>query len=98
FHFHMKTSNKANSNKVKKRSGDHDNSHAMWREVYEQPVAIEKTIAKHLKDDIIFPGELNPIEAALLTFEKIIIAASGSSRHAGLAGEIMIVELFGGAL
>jgi glucosamine--fructose-6-phosphate aminotransferase (isomerizing) len=75
-----------------------DFSHAMRREIYEQPVAIENTIAKHLKDDIIFPGELNPIEGALLTFEKVIIAASGSSRHAGLAGEIMIEDLSGVAV
>ena len=70
----------------------------MRREIYEQPVAIENTIAKHLKNDIIFPGELNSIESALLTFEKIIIAASGSSRHAGLAGEIMIEDLSGVAV
>ena len=52
-------------------------SHAMRREIYEQPTAIAKTVAKHLKDDIIFPGELHVIESALLTFEKLIIAASG---------------------
>src|ERR1700720_2508196 len=91
----MKTSNKTNSNKVKKGAGNHDFSHAMRREIYEQPVAIEKTIAKHLKNDTIFPEELNTIEGALLTFEKVIIAASGSSRHAGLAGEIMIEDLSG---
>ena len=70
----------------------------MRREIYEQPEAIAKTIEKHLKDDIIFPGELNAIESALLTFEKLIIAASGSSRHAGLAGEIMIEDLSGVAV
>ena len=73
-------------------------SHAMRREIYEQPQAIAKTIAKHLKDDVIFPGELHAIESALLTFEKLIIAASGSSRHAGLAGEIMIEDLSGVAV
>jgi glucosamine--fructose-6-phosphate aminotransferase (isomerizing) len=73
-------------------------SHAMRREIYEQPAAIAKTVEKHLKDDIIFPGELHPIESALLTFEKLIIAASGSSRHAGLAGEIMIEDLSGVAV
>ena len=54
-------------------------AHAMRREIYEQPDAISRTIEKHLKDDIIFPGELQAIEGALLTFEKLIIAASGSS-------------------
>src|SRR5271163_1328098 len=73
-------------------------SHAMRREIYQQPQAIAKTIDQHLKDDILFPGELNAIESALLTFEKLIIAASGSSRHAGLAGEIMIEDLSGVAV
>ena len=73
-------------------------SHAMRREIYEQPQAIAKTIDKHLKDDTIFPGALKQIENALLTFEKLIIAASGSSRHAGLAGEIMIEDLSGVAV
>ncbi|MFZ0864657.1 MAG: SIS domain-containing protein [Candidatus Sulfotelmatobacter sp.] len=73
-------------------------SHAMRREIYEQPAAIAKTVEKHLKDDILFPGELHAIEGALLTFEKLIIAASGSSRHAGLAGEIMIEDLSGVAV
>ena len=73
-------------------------SHAMRREIYEQPEAISKTIAKHLQDDMIFPGALHPIESALLRFEKLIIAASGSSRHAGLAGEIMIEDLSGVAV
>lgn len=70
----------------------------MRREIYEQPTAIAKTIDKHLKEDIIFPGELLPLESALRTFEKLIIAASGSSRHAGLAGEIMIEDLSGVAV
>lgn len=73
-------------------------AHAMRGEIYEQPQAITKTVEKHLKNDIIFPGELQPIESALLTFEKLIIAASGSSRHAGLAGEIMIEDLSGVAV
>jgi glucosamine--fructose-6-phosphate aminotransferase (isomerizing) len=73
-------------------------AHAMRREIYEQPQAIAKTIEQHLKDDILFPGELHAIESALLTFEKLIIAASGSSRHAGLAGEIMIEDLSGVAV
>jgi glutamine---fructose-6-phosphate transaminase (isomerizing) len=73
-------------------------SHAMRREIYEQPQAIAKTVEQHLQNDILFPGELNAIDSALLTFEKLIIAASGSSRHAGLAGEIMIEDLSGVAV
>jgi glucosamine--fructose-6-phosphate aminotransferase (isomerizing) len=84
--------------KQKKNTTNHQFAHAMLREIYEQPVAISKTIQKHLKQDIIFPGELQTIEHALLTFDKLIIAASGSSRHAGLAGEIMIEDLSGVAV
>jgi glutamine---fructose-6-phosphate transaminase (isomerizing) len=84
--------------KRKKTTTDTKFTHAMRREIYEQPAAIAKTVEKHLKNDIIFPGELQPIESALLTFEKLIIAASGSSRHAGLAGEIMIEDLSGVAV
>src|SRR3954452_9347864 len=82
--------------KNKKDGTDQGHSHAMRREIYEQPNAIAKTIEKHLKDDIIFPGELHPVESALLSFEKLIVAASGSSRHAGLAGAIMIEDVSGG--
>ncbi len=79
-------------------TANHKFAHAMRREIYEQPQAIAETVRRHLKDDIIFPGELQAIESALLTFEKLIIAASGSSRHAGLAGEIMIEDLSGVAV
>jgi glucosamine--fructose-6-phosphate aminotransferase (isomerizing) len=82
----------------KKNAPQQQFAHAMRREIYEQPQAIAKTIAKHLKDDMIFPGELHAIESSLLTFSKLIIAASGSSRHAGLAGEIMIEDLSGMAV
>jgi len=85
--------NNANSNRSTNGS-----SHAMRREIYEQPQAIAKTVDQHLKNDILFPGTLHAIESALLTFEKLIIAASGSSRHAGLAGEIMIEDLSGVAV
>jgi glucosamine--fructose-6-phosphate aminotransferase (isomerizing) len=67
----------------------------MLREIYEQPRAIRETIRGNVEGDIIFPNSLNPIENALFAFKKIIIAASGSSRHAGLAGEIMIEDLAG---
>lgn len=82
----------------KKNTSNDKFAHAMRREIYEQPAAIARTLEQHLKNDIIFPGEIHAIEGALLTFEKLIIAASGSSRHAGLAGEIMIEDLSGVAV
>src|SRR5579863_8122258 len=73
-------------------------AHFMLREIYEQPQAIRETIRQNVDGDIIFPIALQPIENALFAFKKIIIAASGSSRHAGLAGEIMMEDLAGVAV
>ena len=63
--------------------------HQMLREIYQQPGTIRETIRLNVEGDVLFPEMLNPIENALLAFKKIIIAASGSSRHAGLVGEII---------
>jgi glutamine---fructose-6-phosphate transaminase (isomerizing) len=72
--------------------------HLMLKEIYEQPEAIEQTIQRHVSGGVIFPSELDPVASALPAFQKLIIAASGSSRHAGLAGEIMIEDLSGVAV
>ena len=65
----------------------------MLREIYEQPAAIRETIARNTSGGRIFPSALVPVEPALAALQKVIIAASGSSRHAGLAGEIVIEDL-----
>jgi len=69
--------------------------HAMLREIYEQPLAIRETIERNVEREIIFPGSFREIEGALAACKRVIIAASGSSRHAGLAGEIMMEDLAG---
>jgi glutamine---fructose-6-phosphate transaminase (isomerizing) len=69
--------------------------HAMLEEIYAQPESMRQTIEHNVKGDLIFPGAFAPIENALFAFTKIIIAASGSSRHAGLAGEIILEDLAG---
>jgi glutamine---fructose-6-phosphate transaminase (isomerizing) len=85
-------------------SGERENSqsrparsfpHRMLREIYEQPQAIRETIQRNVAGDDIFPTLLQGLEGSLASFKKIIIAASGSSRNAGLAGEIMIEDLAG---
>lgn len=73
-------------------------AHAMLREIYQQPEAIRETIRRNVEGDTIFPQAFQKIEGALQNFKKIIIAASGSSRHAGLAGEIMMEDLAGVAV
>jgi glucosamine--fructose-6-phosphate aminotransferase (isomerizing) len=73
--------------------------HFMLKEIYEQPQAIEQTIRRHVDgNNAIFPYELDAIERALQACSRIIIAASGSSRHAGLAGELMIEDMSGVAV
>src|ERR1700728_3044912 len=68
---------------------------SMLSEIYEQPHAIRECIRRNVQGDSIFTDALQPIDSAICAFKKIIIAASGSSRHAGLAGEIMMEDLAG---
>ncbi|HUO34985.1 MAG TPA: isomerizing glutamine--fructose-6-phosphate transaminase [Candidatus Acidoferrum sp.] len=83
---------------MNKRSDPTKFPHAMLQEIYEQPQAILETVRQNVDADVIFPNALQPIENALFAFKKIIIAASGSSRHAGLAGEIIMEDLAGVAV
>lgn len=82
----------------KKTSAPRKSDHAMLREIYEQPESIRETVRQNVDADVIFGTALQPIENALFAFKKIIITASGSSRHAGLAGEIMMEDLAGVAV
>jgi glutamine---fructose-6-phosphate transaminase (isomerizing) len=70
-------------------------SHAMLREIYEQPEAIEATLEKYLIEGSLNPEAFKDLAEALRGHERIVIAASGSSRHAGLAAEIMLEDLAG---
>jgi glutamine---fructose-6-phosphate transaminase (isomerizing) len=71
-----------------------DFSHAMLREIYEQPEALRRTLALYLN------GGLKPEWGEKLAgwvgpAGEILIAASGSSRHSGLYGEILLEDLCG---
>jgi glucosamine--fructose-6-phosphate aminotransferase (isomerizing) len=76
-------------------SGPHKFSHEMLREIYEQPAALDRTLAlylsgKALKSEVavMLAGWPNPAG-------EILIAASGSSRHSGLYAEILLEDLCG---
>jgi glucosamine--fructose-6-phosphate aminotransferase (isomerizing) len=69
--------------------------HAMLREIYEQPRALADTIEQYVPGGSTAAEMFQPVERAFGGRERLIIAASGSSRHAGLAGEIMIEDLAG---
>lgn len=79
------------------KSGDVDHGgqgfrRHMLREIYEQPAALERAILAHLGSSGLLGTQLDAIESSFRTARRIVIAASGSSRHAGLAGEIMLED------
>lgn len=68
----------------------------MIREIYEQPDAIRRVLADHLDGTGKIRLPQLPLTAAQIrSFSKITIAASGSSRHAGIAGEFMFERMAG---
>jgi glucosamine--fructose-6-phosphate aminotransferase (isomerizing) len=69
--------------------------HAMLREIYEQPQALAATIEHYVPGGASTAEVFQPVVEALGRRERLVIAASGSSRHAGLAGEIMLEDLAG---
>lgn len=68
--------------------------HAMLREIYDQPDALRATLAAFAEGDRLrteaFAGS-----AAALERDSLLIAASGSSRHAGLVGKVLLEQLAG---
>ena len=79
-------------------------AHEMLREIYEQPEAIRRTIALYTvagQDGLKKDGlELNPEFFTPLAewgnaHGEVLIMASGSSRHSGLAGEILLEDQCG---
>ena len=69
--------------------------HAMLREIFEQPAAIQRTLDLYLDGDGLKQDVFAPMEQWLNSRGEVLIAASGSSRHAGLAAEIVFEDLCG---
>lgn len=69
--------------------------HAMLREIYEQPDAIRRTIALYVSESSLNEAAFAPMAKWLNPRGEVLIAASGSSRHAGLAAEILLEDLCG---
>lgn len=67
----------------------------MLREIFEQPAAIRRTLDLYLGGPTLKPSAFAPIENWLNSRGEVLIAASGSSRHAGLAAEIIFEDLCG---
>jgi glucosamine--fructose-6-phosphate aminotransferase (isomerizing) len=70
--------------------------HYMLKEIFEQPKALEETIAprvSHETGGIRLAEEVRIGSDELRSIRRVNIVASGTSRHAGIAGQFMFQEL-----
>ena len=72
--------------------------HNMLKEIYEQPAAIEATLMHYLAGGTLDAEPFKQVAEALRGHERLVIAASGSSRHAGLAASPMPLSFREGPL
>jgi glucosamine--fructose-6-phosphate aminotransferase (isomerizing) len=67
----------------------------MLREIFEQPAALRRTLDLYLNQDSLKTEAFASLADWLNPRGEVLIAASGSSRHAGLAAEIILEDLCG---
>ena len=70
-------------------------AHEMLREIYEQPEAIRRTLALYVEGQELNPEFFPPLAKWGNAQGEVLITASGSSRHSGLAGEILLEDQCG---
>src|ERR1700753_4147023 len=68
-------------------------SYAMLREILEQPAVLAHVIAQYAPGTENAAAAFDTLVDAFARSERVLISASGSSRHAGLAAEIMLEDL-----
>jgi len=73
-------------------------SHAMLREIYEQPDALRRTLAIYVDASGLKPDVWAPLSDWSNEAGEVLIAASGSSRHSGLAAEVTLEDIAGMAV
>jgi len=69
--------------------------HAMLREIWEQPTAIRATLEHYVQEGHLSKSAFAGVQGWLNGRQKIVIAASGSSRHAGLTAELVLEDMAG---
>ena len=71
--------------------------HYMLKEIFEQPQGLRDTIAPRvaLEEGLVRLNDVRISADELCALRRINIVASGTSRHAGMAGQYMIQELVG---
>jgi glucosamine--fructose-6-phosphate aminotransferase (isomerizing) len=75
--------------------GERQFRHHMIKEIFEQPRGLKDTISPRLslEEGVVRIEELHLSANDLRALHRINIVASGTSRHAGMAGQFMIQEL-----
>jgi glutamine---fructose-6-phosphate transaminase (isomerizing) len=69
--------------------------HQMLREIYEQPQALSRTLSLYLSEKGLKQEVGAQLSSWIRPSGEVLIAASGSSRHSGLYGEILLEDLCG---
>ena len=69
--------------------------HFMLKEIYEQPRAVRDTVQGRISLDTgrVYMDEMDITPEEFKSFDRVLIAACGTSWHAGLAGKYMIEQL-----
>jgi glucosamine--fructose-6-phosphate aminotransferase (isomerizing) len=69
--------------------------HFMLKEIYEQPRAVRDTVQGRISLDTgrVYLDEMNITPQEFKAFDRVMIAACGTSWHAGLAGKYMLEQL-----
>ncbi len=67
--------------------------HWMLAEIYEQPDALRRTLERYVDDAGFREETAGPVRAWVARQRQLLIAASGSSRHAGLLAETLIEDV-----
>lgn len=70
-----------------------DFANDMLREIHEQPQALGRTLQLYLTGNALRTETIQRLKEWARPSDHVVIAASGSSRHAGLAGEMWLEEL-----
>src|ERR687889_840486 len=69
--------------------------HFMLKEIYEQPRAVSDTVQGRVSLDTgrVYMDEMDITPEEFKSFDRVLVAACGTSWHAGLAGKYMIEQL-----
>jgi glucosamine--fructose-6-phosphate aminotransferase (isomerizing) len=69
--------------------------HHMLREIHEQPTSLTAALGHYVRGAALDEASFGPVYQWFRDHHQIVFSASGSSRHASLAGEIMIEDVSG---